>query len=225
MIEERRHFITGAGILLASACAGLSIKAQAKEERNKVTPVEDLEQEHGLIQRLLLIYDEALRHLSNGQDFDLHAFHAAAKIMREFVEDYHEKQEEDFLFPRFEKAHKLAELSKTLRSQHDAGRRLTDQILELTKSAKASGGAATKLVDTLNRFVRMYRVHAAREDTVLFPALRTLVSSHEYDALGEEFEKKEHAMFGKDGFDSMLDKVAGIEKSLGIYDLNQFTPE
>ena len=37
------------------------------------------------------------------------------------------------------------------------------------------------------QFVRMYEPHEAREDTVLFPQFRKIVSKHEYDALGEEF--------------------------------------
>jgi hypothetical protein len=59
---------------------------------------------------------------------------------------------------------------------------------------------------------------------VLFPAFRKIVSPNEYDSLGEEFEDREHKLFGEDGFDSMVDKVATIEKSLGIYELAQFTP-
>jgi len=43
--------------------------------------------------------------------------------------------------------------------------------------------------------------------------------------LGEQFEDKEHELFGEDGFDKMVDRVAGIEKILGIYDLAQFTPK
>jgi hypothetical protein len=70
----------------------------------------------------------------------------------------------------------------------------------------------------------MYASHEAREDTVLFPALHTIVSRNEYDSLGEEFERKEHRLFGKEGFEGMVPKVAEIEKQLGIYDLRQFTP-
>jgi hypothetical protein len=51
------------------------------------------------------------------------------------------------------------------------------------------------------------------------------VSKQEYAALGEDFEKKEHQLFGEDGFDKMVDRVAAIEKTLGIYDLAQFTPK
>ena len=48
---------------------------------------------------------------------------------------------------------------------------------------------------------------------MLFPAFRKIVSGHEYDSLGEDFEKKEHELFGEEGFEGMVDKVAGIESS------------
>ena len=70
----------------------------------------------------------------------------------------------------------------------------------------------------------MYRPHAAREDTVLFPAFRRVVSSNEYDALGEAFELEEHRLFGEDGFEKVVAEVGGIERRLGIADLSAFTP-
>jgi hemerythrin-like domain-containing protein len=69
----------------------------------------------------------------------------------------------------------------------------------------------------------MYRPHAAREDTVLFPKLRSLVSAHEYDAMAEDFEKREHELFGEDGFGKMVHRVAALEQAVGIWDLSQFT--
>ena len=71
----------------------------------------------------------------------------------------------------------------------------------------------------------MYRPHEAREDTILFPAIRSIVSKHEFNSLGEDFEKREHQLFGQGGFEVFVDKVARIEKQLGIYDLAQFTPQ
>lgn len=67
--------------------------------------------------------------------------------------------------------------------------------------------------------------HAAREDTVLFPALRVIVTRQEYDGLGEKFDEIERKAFGTDGFDIYLDQVTAFEKRLGIYDLAQFTPK
>jgi hemerythrin-like domain-containing protein len=76
----------------------------------------------------------------------------------------------------------------------------------------------------MQSFITMYRPHAAREDTELFPMLHELVSSNEYDAMAEDFEKKEHELFGEDGFEKMTAKVAELERQMGINDLNQFTP-
>jgi hypothetical protein len=72
--------------------------------------------------------------------------------------------------------------------------------------------------------MRMYQPHAAREDTVLFPAFHELVPAGEYDKLGDAFEDKENELFGHEGFEKMVERVASIEKRLGIYDLAQFTP-
>jgi hemerythrin-like domain-containing protein len=106
-----------------------------------------------------------------------------------------------------------------------AGRRLTDQITHLATAATLKDqGTAKQLRDAMAQFNRMYSPHEAREDTVLFPALRSVVSKHEFAALGEDFEKKEHDLFGEDGFEKMVDRVAGIEKRLNIYELSQFTP-
>ncbi len=152
------------------------------------------------------------------------ALHEAAQIIQRFIEQYHEKLEEDYLFPRFRKKGKLVELVDTLQAQHQAGRRLTDQILGKARAGLRTDADRQQLSEALQRFVRMYAPHEAREDTVLFPAIKDVVSKQEYDVLGDEFEKKEHQLLGKEGFFGMVDRVAAIEKDLGIYDLKQFTP-
>jgi hypothetical protein len=70
----------------------------------------------------------------------------------------------------------------------------------------------------------MYRPHAAREDTVLFPAFREVVGGAAYRELGEQFEHQEHARFGEHGFENAVAEVARLEGALGIGDLAQFTP-
>jgi hemerythrin-like domain-containing protein len=191
-----------------------------------ISPAEDLMREHGVLNRILLIYDEHLHLLAAKKPFDGSVLTAAADIVRHFVEDYHEKLEEDFLFPRFRKAGKLVPLVNTLQKQHAAGRDLTAQIRELAATATFKlVSDRDKLADSLRAFLRMYRPHEAREDTVLFPAFQSIVSPHEYDSLGEDFEKKEDDLFGEDGFFKVVDQVAQLEKRLGIYDLSQFTPK
>jgi hemerythrin-like domain-containing protein len=239
----RRNFLRNSSIAGASLLVPALVIAQEKaapghdqeekEEKDKkkgdedVSPAEDLMREHGLLNRLLLIYDDHLRMLGAKRSFDGSILVSAADIIRHFVEEYHEKLEEDFLFPRFRKAGKLVNLVDTLETQHKAGRELTAKIRELagTATLKYVSSDSDNLADALRAFLRMYRPHEAREDTVLFPAFRKIVSPHEYDALGEDFEKKEDEKFGEDGFFKMVDKVAELEKKLGIYELAQFTPK
>ena len=226
--NKRREFLKKSVILgtLTGIYASGLMTACKEEGEDEVTPSEDLMREHGILNRILLIYDTCKLHLINNEQFDLAVLDNSAEIIRTFIEDYHEKLEEDFLFPRFEKANQLTDLVKVLRSQHNAGRILTDQIRQFGKMKALTGGDENqKLIKLLGDFNGMYRPHEAREDTVLFPAIRKIVSGHEYFALGEDFEDKEHELFGKDGFDAMVARVAGIEKQLGIYDLSQFTPE
>ena len=70
----------------------------------------------------------------------------------------------------------------------------------------------------------MYRPHAAREDTVLFPAFRRVVGGAAYRELGEEFEHIEHQQLGARGFERSVAEVAALEQALGIADLARFTP-
>lgn len=114
----------------------------------------------------------------------------SANIIRIFVEDYPEKQEENFLFPRFKKTKKLTELIDTLLQQHQVRRRITDLVMQLSKSKKVTASENKHLVQLLTAFNKMYRPHEAREDTVLFPKFRKIVSKNEDNSLGEQFEKK-----------------------------------
>jgi hemerythrin-like domain-containing protein len=195
--------------------------ARKKEEEGEedVSTNEDLMREHGVLNRILLIYEEVNHRIAAKQEFDPALVTKSAGLIKSFIEDYHEKLEEDHLFPRFEQAHQLVELTVNLRAQHAMGRRVTERIQEAVKAKDMP-----TLSSSIAAFVRMYRPHEAREDTVLFPALHKLVSRHEYDAMGEEFEKIERKTFGGDGFDMAVDQVTEIEKKLGIYDISQFTP-
>lgn len=220
--HSRRSFLIGSvpvgGVV---ALSGMRASAAGEHEEG-VSTNEDLMREHGILKRVLLVYDEIIRRIHARQDFPPQVIADSATVIRKFIEDYHERLEEDHLFPRFRKAGKLVDLVTVLLAQHQAGRRITDRVLA-TPSLKTED-ERNRLARDLEAFNRMYAPHEAREDTVLFPALHEIVSPHEYDAMGEQFEKIERTTFGGDGFDIYLDKVTVVEKQLGIYDLAQFTP-
>ena len=178
--------------------------------------------EHGVLRRVMYLYDEAAQRFEAQREVPLDALGAGAGIIRHVIEDYHEKLEENFLFPRYEKAGKLADLTAILRRQHQVGRTITEQITSLAKAPLADADRA-KLALALRSFNHMYRAHAAREDTVLFPALRSLMSSHQYDELGEQFEAQETKMLGDHGFEHAVEAVAKLEQAFGVDDLAKLT--
>ncbi|MFZ0066710.1 MAG: hemerythrin domain-containing protein, partial [Pseudolabrys sp.] len=111
-----------------------------------------------------------------------------------------------------------------LLQQHQAGRRVTERILQLAPGSRKDGDVRQQTIAAMQSFIVMYRPHAAHEDTDLFPKLREVVSAHEFDAIGEDMEKQEKQKFGDDGFEKMVAHVADLEKLVGIADLKQFTP-
>jgi hemerythrin-like domain-containing protein len=230
---EKRNFLKGASVAAVAAAlivpdGFVSARAKDKEGRSEkqpeVTPPEDLMREHGVLDRVLLVYEAGLKKFDAKEDFDPAVLTNAAQIVRDFIENYHEQSEEQAVFPRFKKAGKLVPLVDTLLAQHKAGRKVTETILQAAPGSRQDGDDRRRLVPAIQSFIAMYRPHAAREDTELFPLLRGLVSPHEYDAMAEDFERKEHQLFGADGFEMMVQRVAGLEQSIGINDLAQFTP-
>ena len=209
---------TGLAVLLPNA---ILAKETGKED---VGPAEDLMREHGGLNRILLIYEEGLRRIET-PSVDLDVIKKSASIIRNFIENYHEKLEEEYIFPRMKKVGKLVDLVTVLEAQHEAGRKLTVNIEKLSvQSTLKNESDKAKLVSSLRSFVRMYRPHESREDTVLFPAFHEMLSKKEYEELGEKFEDREHKLFGKEGFEGVVQQISELERVYGIYDLSKFTP-
>lgn len=213
-------------LLLCLPLCAFSATIEKKEIGvEKVSLVEDLMREHGVLDRLLLMYQEIIRRIDTNQPFSAGLLKTPAQLMQNFIENYHERLEEEYLIPKFQQANLMPELTQTILEQHQRGRLLTDEVLARTSDENIKDPTQQKRIrELLALFIRMYRPHAAREDTVLFPAFKTLVSEEDYDHLGELFEERENALFGEGGFFRVVDLVAKLEKELGIYDLAEFTP-
>jgi hemerythrin-like domain-containing protein len=213
-------------LLNAADVAQGSEQKAAKEP--EVTATEDLMREHGVIRRSLLVYAELVPKLrQNAASVDAAAIRKTAQLFREFGENYHEKMlEEEQIFPIIRKMGKpqLARYADILIEQHNRGREITDYILAVSNAPRISNANAEPLAHVFETFVLMYENHAAREDTIIFPAWKTNFTDRQLDEISDQFEGIEHKMFGKDGFDDAEKKISAIEETLGFSDLAQFTP-
>ena len=224
-MRNRREFlhasVAGLGAIAIVGCS--KAKSSDDEDEGDVTPIEDLMREHGVLRRTLGVLEAcAARFDQDPRPFDTLA--GATDIIRRFVEDYHEQLEEQHLFPRFQRSSLHDELVDTLVVQHRAGRAQTDIMIEAAKGKLADAAARDRAKRAIEAFANMYRPHAAREDTVLFPDLHKVISKSELDELGDKFEAEEKRRFGPHGFEHIVDQVAQLERAVGIYELARFTP-
>jgi hemerythrin-like domain-containing protein len=236
MNRNRRDFITlgslGALTLYGQVARGQEPKAEPKPdskgaaaEEAGFTATEDLMREHGVLGRIMLVYEEGVRRLSSGSRISGDLFGEAAAMVRKFIEQYHEILEEKYIFPELASRQRHVELIRILREQHQAGRSLTNAILAYSAADRfATADGRAVVVRACEAFIRMYRPHRAREETVLFPALHEVLSFRELDHLGDVFEEQEVKLLGPRGFEKMVEQVAALEKQLDILELSQFTP-
>jgi hemerythrin-like domain-containing protein len=234
----RSSAVVGAGILLSS-CGGTNQpraeKQEGKEASGKtedhgkggeVTATEDLMREHGVLRRALLVYSAVaprLRSASSSVPPD--AVQKTAKLFRAFGEDYHEKKlEETYIFPAVKQAGgQAARYPDILIVQHQRGREITDYILAVTRESKVGANNVEPLARALESLVLMYRHHAAREDTIIFPAWKQTLSAAQLDEMNDKFEDIEHQQFGEDGYEDAVKQIGDIETSLSLADISQFT--
>jgi hemerythrin-like domain-containing protein len=227
--ESRRNFLIKSGMLIAAtSLSGLTCLGESEKETKawKVPPTEDLMREHGVLRRIMLVYSEIARRLKQGEEFPLQVLVEANDIIRRFMQDYHETNEQFHVFNWFGNTGKMVELVAVLYQQHLAGRKLIDKVKTLsTEDNLKNTSQRLRVAEFLNTFNQVYRRHAAWEDTILFPAFRSVIPPKDFTAVGETFDKEAEKLFGPDGYEKIVGQVADLEKQLAIHELQQFTPK
>jgi hemerythrin-like domain-containing protein len=230
---DRRQCIAVVGAAAIGLGSGsIEVRASEREkdaeQETEVQAAEDLMREHGVLRRALLVYSEAGARIErSGNDVPVAVLGDTAALFRTFGEEYHERAlEEKHVFPPLiTRGGTIAATAKTLAAQHHRGREITDYITAIARKGRIGAADAGPFAHTLAGFVRMYEHHAAIEDTVIFPAWKAAISAAQYDELSEQFEDLEHRMFGKDGFEDALGRIARIEQAFGLDDLAALTAE
>ena len=225
LIGTRREFLrssaaaAGTSLLLCACGRGTAPQSEpraneqaaAKKENNEmggeVTATEDLMREHGVLRRALLVYSATAAKLRGDRaSIPAEALQKTATLFRDFGEEYHEKKlEEAYIFPAVKKAGGLAATyADILIVQHARGREITDYILTVTRGAKLGVTNSEPLAKAMDALVLMYRNHAAREDTIVFPAWKQTLTAADLDEMNDKFEDIEHEQFGEDGYETCL---------------------
>lgn len=190
------------------------------------SPIEDLMVQHSVLRRVLLIYEECIHRLNNQEEIDPELITGATEVINRVIINLHAPLEHAFIFPRYETSPKYSEMGRILKEQHEAVTSVEKDILKYSnKESLTNPVNKNELIDFFGKAIRVFRPHIDREDTEMFPEFKNFISVEEYYKLGDKFIDLEHQKFGEEGLKSMVDKVALIEKQLGINDLSSFTPK
>lgn len=216
----RRQLIAATSVALASA---LALPASAFREPSPLTAGEDLMQEHGVFGRILLIYQTIADDFQRGQTRHVDNLLSATKLIVDYIEGHHERIEELLVFPELTKGDKHGDLVATLVHQHQVGKDITTMIQKRFVSKKVSRSNLTDTARSMRAYAAMFRPHALREDTVVYPAIRESMTANQYAEFSGRVRELEDKMVHVGDLQQLVKQVSEIEIALGIHDLSKFT--
>lgn len=211
-------------ILHVGAFKPLKDKGEALEEK-VATPIENLMKEHGVLMRILAIYDKVVSDAASGGTFNVSAINRTADLSRGYIGRHHDACEERYIFPKFREAHYIVDIVTELHNQHYAAAMITNQMLALSSTGGDLDENSLQTLKNLCAVIsRMYRPHMSWEQTIVFPAFYDIVSTDYVKQIQEEMAAEERKILGDTGFRGLVGRLSEIEKEVGTYDLHNYTP-
>src|SRR5438876_10331676 len=95
-VDRRRFLAVSARCIAAVPMVALAKAEEPLNPDEGVTAPEDLMKEHGVLNRCLLIYEEAMRRLEKRSEVSPEVFGHMAQPVKQFAEDYHERNDEKY---------------------------------------------------------------------------------------------------------------------------------
>jgi len=173
------------------------------------TPIEVLEAEHRVIQKMVAGMSVLADQLEGGEPADVALLESIVAFLRTFADRCHHGKEETFLFPalirRGVPSHGCPIGGLTM--EHQKGRVIVGELADAIRGCAAGDAPAREdLVKSLRALVAFYPNHIWKEDYLLFPLAGKVLTPQDQQDLMDEFETVEREL-GLDVHEE-FDKVA-----------------
>lgn len=180
-------------------------------------PSDILEEEHRVIERMLDVLTKLSAKLSQGETPPLWIFTEASEFVADFADACHHAKEEKRMFPMLEEAGMSRDegpLSVML-SDHERGRAY-NQAMRAAAQRLADGEESSRqqLIDAINGYVELLRMHIKKEDNALFPMANRLLTSAQQKRLLEEFDAVEREETGEGVHEKYLTLLERAEEQV-----------
>lgn len=158
-------------------------------------PVEALEAEHRVIQKVVAGMVVLADRLEAGGDVDPALLDRIVEFLRTFAERCHHGKEEAWLFPMLVRRGVPPQGCPVggLTMEHEKGRQMVNDFVAAIQTWKSKEAVTPEtLVKTLRSLATFYPSHIWKEDYLLFPLAGRLLTPEDKRELAEKFDAVEH---------------------------------
>lgn len=157
-----------------------------------------LEHEHRTIEKIVGVMSVLVDELAENRDIDDDVLRDLCQFLRIYGHQYHHGKEESYLFPMLE-SHGVPEEGcplAALRHEHERSRALTQELVQASAEYAANRHhGSSALSEVLRNLAQFYPAHIWKEEYLLFPLARKVLSEEDDQRLLKEFESVESDIY------------------------------
>ena len=157
-----------------------------------------LEQEHRTIEKIVRVTGVLADELAENRDIDDDILRDLCQFLRVYGHQCHHGKEESYLFPMLER-HGVPEEGcplGALRHEHERSRVLTQELVQASAEYAANRhDGSSALSEVLRNIAQFYPAHIWKEEYLLFPMARKVLSEEDDQRLLKEFKSVESDIF------------------------------
>ena len=184
-----------------------------------MSAIDELKQEHRVIERMLAILEAAAVRVDSGQDLPTEFFPKAVDFIRKFADSCHHGKEEDNLFPSMEKRGVPKETGPiaVMLAEHEQGRAFVKGMDEAGQRFITGDKKALKVAsDNARGYAKLLRQHIDKEDNILFRMAEQVLTDADHQGLLSKFEEVERERIGPGKHEKYLKLVEVLENEMGL---------
>ena len=176
---------------------------------------EILMEEHRAIERVLCSLERASTRLSRGEDVYLRFFSGCSAFFKGFVDSYHHKKEEQFLFPALVQNGLPKDTGPVaiMLAEHAQGRHLAQLLGTATLKLQAGDERRREqVILSATDYIKLFRQHIYKEEFLLSPLAERVIPVEQQANLGQSFERMQVEEFGEDVHEKYFGLAQRLEK-------------
>jgi len=181
-------------------------------------PIALLMEEHRVIERGIRLLQKVAERIDAGRDVEASVLAELVDFVRNFADRCHHGKEEKILFQTFAEKGIPVEGGPigVMLIEHEEGRRMARVMAEAASSIKDGDLSKSKVFsENAKSYAQLLTQHIYKEDNILYPMGRRLLSEEEKEELIRRFEVVERKEIGEGVHEKYINLIKDLERRLG----------